>query len=134
MVDLAIEGQEVVLRMRGLRRIAALRSTIRIPLHAIQAVGIRDGAAGGMWKGWRMPGTHLPFLIVAGTYYTAGEKRFYDVRRGEPALEIEAQGADFHRVIVGVREADSAVNLIRKHLAAIDRNQRSTGGPRPDPA
>jgi hypothetical protein len=120
MVDLAIEGHELVLRMRGLRLLAALRSTIRIPLESIRAVRTRDGAADGMWKGWRMPGTHLPFLIVAGTYYTAGEKRFYDVRRGEPAIEIEAQRSAFDRVIVGVRDAGAATRLIREHVPHLD--------------
>lgn len=116
MVDLAVTGGNVILRMRGLRRLAALRSSVRIPVHAIRDVRAAPDAVSGMWKGWRMPGTHLPFLIVAGTYYVGGEKRFYDVRRGEDAIEIEALGADFHRVIVGVHDAAATIATIRQAM------------------
>jgi hypothetical protein len=113
MVDIDVEGQYLVVRVRGFSRVWALRRRIRVPLASIRAANVAPDAVHGMWKGLRMPGTHLPNLIVAGTYYKQGERRFYDVRRGGPAIELELEGASYDRIIVQVRDADDAVRRIR---------------------
>jgi hypothetical protein len=113
MVDIDVEGRYLVVRVRGFSRIWALRRRIRVPLASIRAVGMAPDAVHGMWKGLRMPGTHLPNLIVAGTYYKQGERRFYDVRRGGPAIELELEGASYDRIIVQVRDAAEAIRRIR---------------------
>jgi hypothetical protein len=114
MTDISVEGENLVLRVRGFSRVWSLRSVIRIPLGAVRAAAIVGNAASGVWKGIRMPGTHLPFVIVAGTYYKDGEKRFYDVRRGDRALELRLDGADFQRVTLRVRDPEAALRTVRQ--------------------
>lgn len=114
MVDLRVHDDTLEVEIRGLHKVWALKSRLRVPLAAI--AGVRRAppdATSGWWKGWRVPGTHLPGVIVAGTYYKDGEKHFWDVRNPERAVEIDLVGSEWDRLYLEVDDPDGALRLLQ---------------------
>ncbi len=115
MVHVAVRDNMAIFQVRGWSKIWALRSKVVVPLSAIRAVRRAPAGVGlGWWKGWRVPGTHLPGVIVAGRYYRDGGWEFWDVRgAGDHAIEIELTGAAFRRLVVDVPDPDAEIARLR---------------------
>lgn len=110
MVELRVEGEVLAVEVKGWHRLLALRRRIEVPVAAVRAVRrLPADAIDGWWKGWRVPGTHLPGVIIAGTYYKDGEKHFWDVRHADHGVEIVLQGELFDRLYVEVADPDAAI-------------------------
>jgi hypothetical protein len=45
--------------------------------------------AHGWWRGLRMPGTNIPGVLTAGTFYQDGKRVFWDVHNPENTVVIE---------------------------------------------
>lgn len=113
MVELHVRGEILEIELRGLHKLWALKSRLQVPLAAV--VGARrlpPDAARSWWKGWRVPGTHLPGLLVAGTYYKGGEKHFWDVTHGDRSIEIELDGAGYDRLYLEVADPDAVLRQL----------------------
>jgi hypothetical protein len=117
-VSIALGARDVTISPTGWSRIWTLRSQIRFPLSSIRSVHRAPADAGrGLWHGWRLPGTHLPGVLVAGSYYRGGRWEFWDVRVSKGrAIELELEDAPYSRVVVDV--ADPAVEVERLRAAA----------------
>ena len=115
MVDISISAGQAVIAPRGLSRLWTLHGPITVPLGAIRRV--RRAAPGiglGWWKGWRLPGTHLPGVITAGSYLHDGEWEFWDVRgAGASAIEVDLSGTRYRRLVVDVADPDAAVTRLQ---------------------
>jgi len=113
MVDVHLRDGELEVEVKGLHQLWALRRHVRVPIHAVTAVRrLAPDEVAGWWKGWRAPGTHLPGVIVAGTFYKDGERHFWDVVRGDRAIEIDVDGGSYHRLFVEVADPDDAIRRI----------------------
>ena len=64
---------------------AHLGKTIYVPLDHITQV--QTGSPDSIWKGIRAPGTFVPGLIRAGTYYTERGREFWYVTRQSGPLD-----------------------------------------------
>lgn len=69
---ITLEGQEQVWSVR-------FSNTIYVPCNHITAV--TTAPPEGLWEGIRAPGTFLPGVIRAGTYYTERGREFWYVTR-----------------------------------------------------
>ncbi len=78
MVELTFDCQDMVLSIKGLHKIWAFKSRLRIPLSHVQWVRKNNGEIDSP-KGWKSPGTYIPGIIIAGTYRSHGKKVFWDV-------------------------------------------------------
>ena len=68
----------------------AMKSRLEIPAdHVAGATTLAQGDFDSGFKGIRAPGTHLPGVIVAGTFHRGGEHVFYDVHNFKNAVVIE---------------------------------------------
>lgn len=113
MVDIHVNDDRLTIDVRGWHRLWALKRKIDVPRTAVRAVRRLSGnALEGWWKGWRVPGTHVPGVIVAGTYFKDGERHFWDVRRADHAIEIELDGQKYDRLFVEVPDPDAAVRAL----------------------
>ena len=111
MIDVSIHGGQVVFEPRGLSRLWTMRRRIVVPLSSIRRVRRAPPGSGlGWWKGWRLPGTHLPGVITAGQYLREGSWEFWDVRgAGERAIEVDLSGTHFSRLVIDVADPDAEV-------------------------
>ncbi|BAB74994.1 hypothetical protein ACN23B_16555 [Anabaena sp. FACHB-709] len=54
------------------------------------------------WKELRAPGSFIPGIIKAGTYYTERGKEFWYVNRDNSYLNIELQDESYERIILTI--------------------------------
>lgn len=115
MTTVEIEGDTLVITIKGLDRIWALKSRLELPLEHVVGARRADGAE-KFWKGWRVGGTDLPGVIAAGRFHEHGEAVFWDVHHPEKAVEIEVRDERLARLVIEVDDPDSAVALVQGAL------------------
>jgi hypothetical protein len=113
MVDLSVHEDKLTLHVQGADKLWAFKSSLEIPLRHIRGVRVDPEIARGWWHGIRMPGTHLPGVIVAGTFYQDGKRVFWDVHYPENTIVIELHDERYDELIVEVENPQMAVETIR---------------------
>lgn len=113
MVDLSIADGKLVLHVRGADQLWALKSSLEIPLTHIANARIDTEVARGWWHGLRMPGTNVPGVITAGTFYQDGRRVFWDVHNPERTIVIDLHDERYNQLIVEVADPQAAVSLIQ---------------------
>jgi hypothetical protein len=116
MVDLSIAEGKLTLNVRGADKLWAFKSTLEIPLAHVASVRADPEVARGWYHGIRLPGTNLPGVITAGTFYQEGERVFWDVHHPENTIVIGLHDERFHQLIVEVADPQAAVSLIQSSL------------------
>jgi hypothetical protein len=107
-MQLALEADRFVLTLEGGERVWAVKlGPLSIPkAHVVRAEAALPPIT---WKELRAPGTFLPGVIKAGTYYTARGKEFWYVvrsRKNSP-LTIELQDETYRRIVLTIDDAAS---------------------------
>jgi hypothetical protein len=116
MVDLTIAEGKLTLHVRGADKLWALKSSLEIPLVHITGVRADSEAARGRYHGIRMPGTNVPGVITAGTFYQDGKRIFWDVHHPEKTIVIDLHDERYNELIVEVDDPEAAVRLIQNAL------------------
>jgi len=116
MVDLSIAEGRLTLDVRGADKLWAFKSTLEIPLAHVASVRADPEVARGWYHGIRLPGTNLPGVITAGTFYQDGERIFWDVHHPENTIVIGLHDERFNQLIVEVADPQAAVSLIQSSL------------------
>lgn len=123
MVQVTTDGDDLVLDVQGLHKIWALRSRLRIPLRSIQSVKA-DPELARRPRGVRAPGTFVPGLITAGTFYYGGKRIFWDVCKPANAIVIDASEGTYAQFIIEVAEPEAVIHQIE---AAIGKGSARSG-------
>ncbi|MDI1256422.1 MAG: hypothetical protein PSV16_09985 [Flavobacterium sp.] len=63
------------------------------------------------WKGWRAPGTEIPGIIVAGTFYKNGPN-FWDVVNKRNTITVELENERYKKLIIEVKDPQAAINIL----------------------
>jgi hypothetical protein len=124
MVDLSISGGNLVLHVRGADKLWALKSSLEIPLSHVAEIRADPSIAHGWWHGIRMPGTNIPGVLTAGTFYQDGKRVFWDVHNPENTVVIELRDERYNQLIVEVADPKAAMELVKAVLPA---SKTSTG-------
>jgi len=113
MVELSITGGNLVLHVKGADKLWAFKSSLEISLAHVVAIRADPAIARGWWHGLRMPGTSVPGVITAGTFYQDGKRVFWDVHNPENTVVIELKDERYNQLIVEVAEPAAAVALVK---------------------
>jgi len=116
MVDLSVSGGNLVLHVRGADKLWAFKSSLEIPLVHIGGIRADPTVARGWWHGLRMPGTNIPGVLTAGTFYQHGKRVFWDVHNPDNAVVIELKDERYNEIIVEVADPQAAVELVKSVL------------------
>ncbi|HXY08237.1 MAG TPA: hypothetical protein VEI52_10350 [Terriglobales bacterium] len=116
MVDLVIGEGQLTLRVQGADKLWAFKSTLEIPLVHIADVREDPEIARGWWHGLRMPGTSIPGVITAGTFYQHGKRIFWDVHNPAKTVVITLRDERYDELIVEVADPPAAVKMIQEAL------------------
>ncbi|HTV14478.1 MAG TPA: hypothetical protein VME68_07170 [Acidobacteriaceae bacterium] len=116
MVDLSIADGKLTLHVRGMDQFWALKSTLEIPLEHVTGIRADPEVARGWYHGVRMPGTQIPGVLTAGTFYQHGQKIFWDVHNPENTIVIELTHEKYGELIVEVADSSAAVSLVQSWL------------------
>jgi hypothetical protein len=113
MVDLSISGGNLVLHVRGADKLWALKSSLEIPLEHIAEITADPTIAHGWWHGLKMPGTNIPGVLTAGTFYHDGKRVFWDVHNPENTVVIGLRDERYNELIVEVVDPKAAVEMVK---------------------
>lgn len=116
MARVSIEESDLVVEVEGMDKLWALKSRLTIPLGHVRGATADPGAVADP-KGLRAPGTHLPGVIVAGTFYREGERVFWDVHDKDKAVVLELRDEDYQRLVVQVDDPRATVALVERALS-----------------
>lgn len=116
MVDVSVEGDRVRFDVDGWDKMWALKSRLEIPLSHITSVRVDPEPARGWWHGFRMPGTQIPGVLTAGTFYQHDGAVFYDVHDPEHTIVIELDHEHYRRLVVEVADPTRTVSLLEDAL------------------
>ncbi|MGF7234980.1 MAG: hypothetical protein ACQSGP_08480 [Frankia sp.] len=114
-IDVAVDGQELVIEPRGLDVLWTLRRHVRVPLAQVRGVAVAP-LAGVPREGLRLPGAALPGVIRAGSYGMRPRRDFWDVRRAEEILWLDLApeaGAPYRRLILQVEDPRQTATQLR---------------------
>ncbi|HZP62348.1 MAG TPA: hypothetical protein VFB28_02950 [Terriglobales bacterium] len=116
MVDLSISEGKLTLHVRGADKLWALKSSLEVPLVHISGVRADPQVAHGWYHGVRLPGTNVPGVITAGTFYQDGKRVFWDVHHPDKTIVIDLHDERYNELIVEVDDPAGAVQLIQSAL------------------
>ena len=117
MVEITIEGDKLLLEVQGLDKLWSLKSRLEIPLRHIRGVK-SDPALASKPGGLRAPGTHLPGVITAGTFYQDGQRIFWDVHNADNTIIIDLADEQYAQLIVEVADPQAAIQQIEAALSS----------------
>ncbi|MFF0526837.1 hypothetical protein ACFYT3_00485 [Nocardia amikacinitolerans] len=116
MAVISIDGGNLMVRIEGLDKLWALKSSLVIPLANVRGATLDPGIIKER-KGIRAPGTHVPGVVTAGTFHIDGERVFWDVRDPDKAVVIELADERYARLVVQVDNPAEVVGMIEKACA-----------------
>jgi hypothetical protein len=112
--SLEVESGELIVRLSGVERAAAMRREVRVPLASVASVCAEPDPWGAL-RGIRAPGTGIPGVAAYGVRrITGGAPDFAAVHGCGPAVRVDlAPGAPFGRIVVTVDDAQRTVDAVR---------------------
>jgi hypothetical protein len=113
MAQVTIAGDDLIVDVEGLDKLWALKSRLTVPLGNVRGATADPGIVREP-KGIRAPGTHVPGVVVAGSFYADGERVFWDVHDADKAIVIELGDDRYARLVIEVDDPRGTVDLIEE--------------------
>ena len=117
MVSITIEGDRVRFDVEGMHKLWSLKSQLEIPLEHIVSARVDPAPARGWFHGLRLPGTDIPGILTAGTFYWNCEWVFYDVHDPEKTIVLELDHEHYKRLVIEVDDPAAEVARLNAALA-----------------
>jgi hypothetical protein len=117
MVDVSFDEGRVRFEVEGWDKLWALKSRLEIPIAHIRAARVDPEPARGWWHGLRLPGTDIPGILTAGTFYQRDGCVFYDVHDPERTIVIDLDHEQYKRLVIEVANPDEVVARLNSAIA-----------------
>ncbi|WP_371866832.1 hypothetical protein [Duganella fentianensis] len=111
-----ITEKELIVHLDKWEQFFSLIHKVRVPLGQVVSARENQGLK-NLKLGWRLPGTHVPFVIAAGTFISKGVRQFVYRRHGHQTVVIDLKGNEWGRLIIGVNHASRDVLRINTAIA-----------------
>ena len=106
---LSISNKQLRISFSITKKILSMKGSFKIPLKNIKQITTEMPKP--TWKEIKAPGTSIPGLIKAGTFYTDRGKEFWYVTKGKGILNIELKNESYKRLVLGL---DNNVHWAKK--------------------
>jgi hypothetical protein len=113
MTQVSTSDGKLVIDVQGLHKLWALKSRLEIPLEHVS--GARHATEERV-RGIRLPGTYVPGLITAGTFYQSGKKVFWDVHNFDKAIAIDLHDESYTSLIIEVSDPKASIREIQDSI------------------
>ncbi|MBN1663927.1 MAG: hypothetical protein JW943_10030 [Deltaproteobacteria bacterium] len=110
MVSIDVKGNAVTISVLGSHKLWAFKRRISFNKEAISWFGKVDPNLRPPWL--RCPGTHIPKIIAAGTYYGRGRKEFWDTTFKGKAIQFDLKSNRYTRIVVDTEDLDTAIHAL----------------------
>ena len=121
MTEVELTESTLIVHVRGADKFWALKSQLEIPLTHVEGAEV-DPAVGEHWsdvvKGIKLPGTHVPGVIAAGSFYTSGGWVFWDVHDPQNTLTITLAHEHYTKLVIEVTDPAADVARIEEAVRA----------------
>jgi len=114
--EVEITQNTLIVHVRGMDRLWALKSRLEIPLSHVVGAQVDPEVAQGWHKGIRAPGTQVPGVITAGTFYQEGERVFWDVHDPQKTVVIQLRDERYARLVIEVEDPPATAAVIQGAL------------------
>jgi len=114
MVEISVVGDRVRFEVEGLDKFWALKSHLEIPLEHVLNARIDPEPARGWWHGVRLPGTQIPGVLTAGSFYQHGGFVFYDVHNPDNTIVLDLDHEHYKQLVIEVADPAAAVALLSR--------------------
>ena len=112
-VTLQIEDDELIVRLDGWQRWAALKREVRAPLDSVTSAYLsRD--ANALKRGFRWPGSHVADRMYAGTWKSKDATDFWMMTTPHEILVIEFANQPYDRWLLSVPDPESWVRRLSR--------------------
>ncbi len=116
MTQLDVTADQLVVTLHGWDRFWALKRRIAVPLGHVRGATADPGMSREP-AGLRAPGTHLPRVITAGTYYRHGDRVFWNLRPSQQPVVVELTEERYTRLVLGVDDARATAERVEQALS-----------------
>ena len=111
MVAIQKSENNFIFEVKGLHKLWALKSQVTIPRNNIVSVHQNLDPL-SIWQGLKMPGTYIPYVFAAGTFYRSGKKVFMDVFRKSKCIIVELKDSNYNQLIIDVENPEEAMKTL----------------------
>jgi hypothetical protein len=116
MTDVELTRDALIVHVLGMDRLWTLKSRLEIPISHVVGAEVDSEVAREWRKGIRAPGTHVPGVITAGTFYQDGERVFWDVHDPQKTVVIQLRDERYARLVIEVDNPNATAATIQKAL------------------
>jgi len=116
MTEVELTQDALIVHVRGMDRLWALKSRLEIPISHVVGAEVDAEIARAWHKGIRAGGTHVPGVITAGTFYQEGERVFWDVHDPEKTVVIRLRDERYASLVIEVDNPHSTVAAVQDVL------------------
>jgi hypothetical protein len=110
MVTISESNNKFIFKINGLHQIWALKSKLIIDKENIVSA-YQNPDELNHFKGFRV-GTHIPFLITAGTFSWKGKRNFWDVTRQKNTIIVVLKNNIYNKLYLEVKNQEAALHLL----------------------
>ena len=111
MITISKNDNHYIFKVNGMHKLWAFKSQLTIPFdNVINAHQDVESIKG--WHGWRAPGTSIPSIITAGTFYKDGNKIFWDVSNIDNCIIVDLKDEDYKQLIIEVEIPAEAIKTL----------------------
>jgi hypothetical protein len=121
MVDMSVADGKLLLHVRGADKLWAFKRSLEIPLEHVAGIRADPAIARGWWHGLKTPGTSIPGVLTAGTFYQDGKRDFWDVHDPDNTVDIDLRDERYNQLVVEVANPDAAVEQVSAAFRGISR-------------
>jgi hypothetical protein len=113
MAEVELTENVLIVHVRGMDRLWALKSRLKIPLSHVLGAEVDPEIAREWHKGIRAAGAHVPGVITAGSFYQEGERVFWDVHDPEKTVVIRLRDERYARLVIEVEDPRATAAAIQ---------------------
>ena len=111
--EIKIEGNTVIFQLRGVDKLLAIKSTLRIPIEHIVGVST-ERANWEPFKQLRVGGSYVPGVVKDGRYYDPKTGLlFYEMHNPENCVTVSLREERYKKIIFEVQDKESAAKLLK---------------------
>jgi hypothetical protein len=111
MVTIEKQGTDFIFEINGLHKLWTLRSQLKIPAQNVKTAYPAHGYP-DLAHSLRLPGTHVPGIISAGTYHFKDATIFCDVVNPQNSIVVELQDEHLSKLIIEVADPQAAITML----------------------
>ncbi len=113
MTEVSVSENKLIMEIKGWHKLWAFKGRLEVPLQNI--IDSRPATSERV-RGFRFPGTYIPWVITAGSYYGKEGWVFWDVCNLKQAIALNLRANRYSKLVVEVRNPQQTLALVQQAL------------------